>query len=92
MFQADDHAVVQILDSGPGLPGRELERVFDPFYRSDPARTLTTDGVGLGLAVSRSIARAHGGDIVLVSNVPTGLIARVTLPLAARPATSRTSP
>lgn len=92
VFQADDHAVVQILDSGPGLPGRELERVFDPFYRSDPARTLTTDGVGLGLAVSRSIARAHGGDIVLVSNLPTGLIARVTLPLAARPSTSRTSP
>ncbi len=83
LFQADDHAVVEVADSGPGLPGRELERVFDPFYRSDPARTLTTDGVGLGLAVSRSIARAHGGDIVLRANLPTGLVARVSLPLAA---------
>ncbi|HEX7758984.1 MAG TPA: ATP-binding protein [Caulobacteraceae bacterium] len=83
VFQADDHAVVEVADEGPGLPGSELERVFDPFYRSDPARTLTTDGVGLGLAVARSIARAHGGDIVLRAKAPSGLIARVSLPLAA---------
>jgi signal transduction histidine kinase len=80
----DEHAVVDVLDDGPGVPEGELERVFQPFYRADPARTLTRDGVGLGLAVARSIARAHGGDITLIPRTPTGLTARVTLPLAAK--------
>ncbi|MGA0603079.1 ATP-binding protein [Caulobacter sp. KR2-114] len=83
VFQADDHAVVEVVDTGPGLAASEMERVFQPFYRADPARTLTTDGVGLGLAVARSIVRGHGGDIVLRPNAPSGLIARVSLPLAA---------
>lgn len=83
VFQADDHGIVEVVDTGPGLPAGEMERVFEPFYRADPARTLTDDGVGLGLAVARSIARAHGGDIVMRPNSPQGLIVRVSLPLAA---------
>jgi len=83
VFQADDHAVVEVVDTGPGLPASEMERVFQPFYRVDPARTLNDDGVGLGLAVARSIVRGHGGDVVLRPNSPSGLIARVSLPLAA---------
>jgi signal transduction histidine kinase len=83
VFQADDHAVVEVVDCGPGLAAGEMERVFQPFYRADPARTLNDDGVGLGLAVARSIVRGHGGDIVLRQNAPSGLIARVSLPLAA---------
>ncbi|MBS0410311.1 MAG: HAMP domain-containing histidine kinase [Proteobacteria bacterium] len=83
VFQADDHGIVEVVDTGPGLSPSDMERVFEPFFRSDPARTLTDDGVGLGLAVARSIARAHGGDIVMRPNSPTGLIVRVSLPLAA---------
>lgn len=79
---ADGEAVVEIADSGPGLAPGELERVFQPFYRADAARTLDGRGVGLGLAVARSIARAHGGDVILVSGA-SGLIARVRLPLSA---------
>ncbi len=81
VFQDDGHAVVEIADDGPGLAQSELERVFQPFYRAEAARTLDGGGVGLGLAVARSIARAHGGDVKLVSS-PTGLTARVRLPLS----------
>lgn len=73
-------AIVDITDRGPGLAPADLERVFTPFYRADSARTLDGGGVGLGLAVARSIARAHGGDVVLTAS-PTGLTARVRLPL-----------
>ncbi|HEX5378795.1 MAG TPA: ATP-binding protein [Phenylobacterium sp.] len=81
--EADGHAVVEIEDDGPGLAAGDLERVFQPFYRAEAARTLDGRGVGLGLAVARSIARAHGGDVTLVSR-DGGLIARVRLPLSAR--------
>lgn len=73
--------LVEVTDEGPGLPDAELERVFQPFYRVEPSRNRQTGGVGLGLAVARSIARAHGGDVVLARGEP-GLVARVRLPCA----------
>jgi len=77
-------AVVKIVDDGPGLPEVELERVFEPFYRTEPSRNRDTGGIGLGLAVARSVARAHGGDVILTS-APDGLTAEVRLPLARTP-------
>lgn len=74
-------AVVEIGDRGPGLPAAELEQVFRPFYRTAQARSSRAPGSGLGLAVCRSIARAHGGDVVLKSG-SHGLIAQVRVPLA----------
>jgi two-component system OmpR family sensor kinase len=82
VFAEDGHGVVEIADEGPGLASAELERVFQPFYRAEAARTLDGGGVGLGLAVARSIARAHGGDVSLASSA-AGLTARVRLPLSA---------
>ncbi|MDR3512365.1 MAG: HAMP domain-containing sensor histidine kinase [Caulobacteraceae bacterium] len=79
----DGAAVVEVADAGPGLPSRELERVFEPFYRAEPSRNRETGGMGLGLAVARSIARAHGGDVTLKS-AASGLTAIVRLPLAPR--------
>ena len=81
VFVHAGEAVVEIQDNGPGLPAPELERVFTPFYRTDVARNLDAGGVGLGLAVARSIARAHGGDLVLRSGTG-GLTAVTRLPLA----------
>lgn len=75
------NAITDVVDNGPGLPDSELERVFEPFYRSSNARNSTREGSGLGLAVCRSIARAHGGDVALLRS-QEGFIARVTLPLA----------
>ena len=73
-------ALVEILDDGPGIPEAELERVFEPFYRREPSRSRQTGGIGLGLAVVRSIARAHGGDVVLRNAEGGGLAAEVRLP------------
>jgi two-component system OmpR family sensor kinase len=74
-------AIVEIADQGPGLSEPELRRVFDPFYRSEAAREKTSNGMGLGLAIARSVARAHGGDVRL-RNAEPGLIAEAILPLA----------
>jgi signal transduction histidine kinase len=74
-------AVVDIDDDGPGVPTAELERVFEPFYRREPSRSRETGGIGLGLAVVRTIARAHGGDAELQNRKGGGLTARVRLPI-----------
>jgi signal transduction histidine kinase len=74
-------AEIDIDDDGPGVPAVELNRVFDPFYRREPSRSRQTGGIGLGLSVARSIARAHGGDVALENRPQGGLTARVTLPV-----------
>jgi signal transduction histidine kinase len=72
-------------DTGPGIPENEMENVFEPFYRIDAARDTTQGGVGLGLAISRDILRAHGGDISLHNNIKnsriTGLTVRMIIPI-----------
>ena len=81
VFAEAGQAVIEIDDDGPGVPAPELERVFEPFFRGEPSRNRETGGIGLGLAVVRSLARAHGGDVVLLNRSEGGLRARVTLPL-----------
>lgn len=81
VFSDSDFAVVEIEDHGPGLPEKELDRVFEPFYRREASRSRETGGIGLGLAVVRSIARAHGGDAALENRPGGGMIARVRLPI-----------
>lgn len=73
-------AVIEIDDNGPGIAPAELDRVFEPFYRGEPSRNRETGGIGLGLAVVRSVARAHGGDATLHNLPEGGLRARVELP------------
>ena len=75
-------AVVTVSDTGPGLPADELEAVFEPFQRGEKSRNRETGGAGLGLAVARGVARAHGGDVVLSNRPGGGLVARLTLPLS----------
>jgi signal transduction histidine kinase len=81
IFKQDDAAVVEIDDDGPGVPEAEVERVFEPFYRREPSRNRDTGGIGLGRAVVRTIARAHGGDAELHNRKGGGLTASVRLPL-----------
>jgi signal transduction histidine kinase len=81
LARIDDHAVIEVRDEGPGIPGDDLERVFEPFFRGERSRNRDTGGIGLGLASARAVARAHGGDVTLENRESVGLLARVTLPV-----------
>jgi two-component system, OmpR family, sensor kinase len=76
-------ATFEIIDRGIGMSPEELERAFTPFWRADGSRTRKTGGVGLGLALARRIARAHGGDVKLESTPGAGTIARLEIPITA---------
>ena len=71
-------AVLEVEDSGPGIPPAERERVFDRFYRSQSA---AEGGSGLGLAIVRRTAERHGGRVELLDAPQGGLLARVSIPL-----------
>ena len=81
VYRQDGAAVIEVDDRGPGIPESEQERVFEPFHRGEPSRSRETGGVGLGLAVVRSVARAHGGEAALANRAGGGLRAFVRLPL-----------
>jgi two-component system, OmpR family, osmolarity sensor histidine kinase EnvZ len=74
-------AFVTVDDDGPGIPEARREEAFRPFHRLDQGRNLQKGGVGLGLAIARDIARAHGGDITLGDSPLGGLRASLRLPL-----------
>ena len=71
----------EIVDHGIGMSAAELDCAFTPFWRADDSRTRRTGGVGLGLALARRIARAHGGDVTLLSQPGQGTTARLEVPL-----------
>ncbi len=67
-------------DSGPGLPTKDLERVFERFYRVDPSRNRASGGSGLGLSIARSLARAQGGDLTAANHPQGGALFILKLP------------
>ena len=74
-----DHVVILVADHGPGVPEVELEKLFDPFYRIDPSRTLETGGVGLGLAIVKGCVETCGGSVSALNRDPHGLEVRIRL-------------
>jgi signal transduction histidine kinase len=68
----DGHALLEVIDEGPGIPPGEAERVFERFYRSDQARSSDQGGSGLGLAIARWIVELHGGTIRAEDAKPHG--------------------
>jgi two-component system, OmpR family, phosphate regulon sensor histidine kinase PhoR len=83
----ESRAVLQVADTGEGIPALELPRVFERFYRVDKARVRQTGGTGLGLAIVRHVAEAHGGSVRADSELGRGATFTVTLPVAGPPAT-----
>ena len=76
-------ALIRVADTGAGIPADQVERIFEPFVQLDPGLTRTTEGAGLGLAISRDLARGMGGDLTVESCVGEGSTFTVALPLAA---------
>ncbi len=74
------HAVLEVLDDGPGIPSEALPHLFDRFYRVDGARSSRGNGSGLGLAIVRWIVQMHEGTVEVRSRVGEGTVFTVTLP------------
>src|SRR5262249_47212080 len=72
---------IKVRDTGPGIPAEHLPRVFERFYRVDKARSREAGGTGLGLAIVKHLARAHGGEAYVTSQVGAGSEFFVKLPI-----------
>jgi signal transduction histidine kinase len=86
-LEAGDAGMVQIhvRDSGPGIPVDKLEVIFEPFVQLERSLTTPSEGAGLGLAISRDLARGMGGDLWAESRSGSGATLILTVPRAAVP-------
>jgi two-component system sensor histidine kinase SenX3 len=89
---------ISVSDEGIGIADKDLDRVFERFYRADPARSRATGGTGLGLAIVKHIATNHGGEVTVWSAEGAGSTFTLRLPAAplaapqpARPAEEETA-
>jgi two-component system sensor histidine kinase CpxA len=74
-------ATVRVLDRGPGVPDAELQRIFEPFYRTDKSRDHRQDGQGIGLAITARVTELHGGKVTARNRAEGGLEIAIELPL-----------
>jgi two-component system, OmpR family, sensor histidine kinase CpxA len=74
--------VIRVLDSGPGVPDEELQKIFEPFYRLDDARNRQTGGAGLGLSIADRAIRLHGGQLRASNRKEGGLEVEIRIPAA----------
>jgi signal transduction histidine kinase len=79
--QEDQQALIQVQDTGIGIPASEQSRIFDRFYRVNSDRSRQTGGAGLGLAIAQAIAQAHKGKIRVESKLEQGSLFTAYLPL-----------
>lgn len=80
-----EDAVVTVRDRGIGIPARDLERIFERFYRVDRARSRATGGTGLGLSIVRNVAQTSGGRVEVESTEGVGSTFRLSLPIVPGP-------
>jgi two-component system sensor histidine kinase SenX3 len=73
---------IAVTDQGSGIAPQDLERVFERFYRGDPARSRQTGGTGLGLSIVKHVAQNHGGDVAVWSRLGRGSTFTIRLPEA----------
>jgi len=80
-FKENEYAHITVTDNGPGIPEKDLCRIFDRFYQVDSSAKRKKGGSGLGLAVCKSIVEAHGGSIWVESKHGKGSTFHILLPL-----------
>jgi two-component system phosphate regulon sensor histidine kinase PhoR len=82
LLREDSQALIEVSDTGIGIPQEALARIFERFYRVDKGRAREEGGTGLGLAIVKHVAQAHGGQVEVESRTGRGTTFRVRLPLA----------
>jgi signal transduction histidine kinase len=81
VLRAKEEVSIEVSDDGIGIDPEDLPRLFTPFFRTDRSRARGTGGTGLGLALVKRIAEAHGGTVAAESEVGKGTVFRVRLPV-----------
>jgi signal transduction histidine kinase len=78
--EAGERVLIEVTDTGPGIPGRDLNKIFDDFYRAENAVTAAAGGTGIGLALVRRFAGLLGGRVSAANNPGAGCTIRIELP------------
>ena len=81
LSKENSNLLITIDDDGSGIPKKEYENVFKPFYKIDKGRAETKSSVGLGLSIASDIVRSHGGNIILNKSKMNGLSVKISLPV-----------
>jgi len=81
LARSDGTAVIKVSDTGIGISEQDLPYIFERFYRTDKSRTRSSGGLGIGLAITRAIVEAHGGNVRAESREGKGSTFTITLPL-----------
>ncbi len=81
LFRTEEHIGIEVRDTGIGIAEEHLGRIFEPFFRVDPARSTETGGIGLGLSIAKLVAEAHHGRLRVQSVEGQGSTFTLTLPL-----------
>ncbi len=89
LSDVEQHSIIEIEDSGPGVPAQELSKLFDRFYRVEEGRSRDSGGTGLGLAIARWNVEAHAGAITAATVPGSGCLFRILLPAVFDPGQSR---
>jgi signal transduction histidine kinase len=80
--QKNNHTILSIIDNGPGIPEEDLPFIFERFYRVDKSRNQKTGGMGIGLSISKAIINAHGGELLVESQLGVGSTFKIIIPLS----------